>query len=214
MASQQELTHERNRRFLALLKPVYRDCQRWAFSLTQNIDDAEDVLAQSVMTALEHIHQLKTEAAFKTWMFRIIVNTHRLMLRQLKRTPEPMEQEKLERMARETLGSREGQISIDESQCLGKVITVDASANRYEDHMLIGSTMTALYDPAMERVISFGMHDLGSAGTSVTVTMRDGDIDPALLDPNGVISRETPTMDLATFEDLTKELEAALDDIR
>jgi RNA polymerase sigma-70 factor (ECF subfamily) len=97
MASWQELTHERNRRFLALLKPVYRDCQRWAYSLTQNFDDAEDVLSQSIMTALEHIHQLKTEAAFKTWMFRIIVNTHRLMLRQLKRSPEPMDEDKLER---------------------------------------------------------------------------------------------------------------------
>lgn len=99
MASQQELTRERNQRFLSLLRPVYSDCQRWAYSLTQNVDEAEDVFAQSVLTALEHIHQLKNEAAFKTWMFRIIVNTHRLMLRQLKRIPEPMEQEKLERSA-------------------------------------------------------------------------------------------------------------------
>lgn len=96
MASQQELTDERNRRFLALLKPVDSDCQRWAFSLTQNREDANDLYAQSILIGLEHIHQLKKESAFKTWMFRIISNAHRFMIRQRKRQPEPLEQEKLE----------------------------------------------------------------------------------------------------------------------
>ncbi len=99
MASQQELTHERNERFLALLRPVYTDCQRWAYSLTQNAEEAEDLFQQSVLIGLEHVHQLKNEAAFKTWMFRIISNAHRLMIRQRKRQPEPMEQEKLDRAA-------------------------------------------------------------------------------------------------------------------
>jgi len=96
MASQQELTDERNRRFLALLKPVDSDCQRWAYSLTQDREDANDLYAQSVLIGLEHIHQLKKESAFKTWMFRIISNAHRFMVRQRKRQPEPLEQEKLE----------------------------------------------------------------------------------------------------------------------
>jgi RNA polymerase sigma-70 factor (ECF subfamily) len=96
MASRQELTDERNRRFLALLKPVDGDCQRWAFSLTQNREDANDLYAQSILIGLEHIHQLKKESAFKTWMFRIISNAHRFMVRQRKRQPEPMEQEKLD----------------------------------------------------------------------------------------------------------------------
>ncbi|MBN2083147.1 RNA polymerase sigma factor [bacterium] len=99
MASQQELTDARNERFLALLKPVDTDCQRWAYSLTQDKEDADDVYAQSVLIGLEHIHQLKNEAAFKTWMFRIIANVHRLMIRQRKRQPDPLEQEKLDRVA-------------------------------------------------------------------------------------------------------------------
>jgi len=99
MASRQELTDARNERFLALLKPVDADCQRWAYSLTQDKEDADDVYAQSVLIGLEHIHQLKNEAAFKTWMFRIIANVHRLMIRQRKRQPDPMEQEKLDRTA-------------------------------------------------------------------------------------------------------------------
>jgi RNA polymerase sigma-70 factor (ECF subfamily) len=97
MSLQQELTDERNRRFLALLKPIDADCQRWAFNLAGNVQDAEDVYAQSILTGLEHIHQLKNDAAFKTWMFRVILNTHRQRIRQQKRVPEPMEQGALER---------------------------------------------------------------------------------------------------------------------
>lgn len=99
MSLRQELTDERNRRFLALLKPIDTDCQRWAYSLTLNKEDADDLYAQSVLIGLEHVHQLKNEAAFKTWMFRIIANAHRFMIRQRKRQPEPLEQEKLDRAA-------------------------------------------------------------------------------------------------------------------
>jgi len=91
MASQQELTDDRNQRFLELLEPIYRDCERWAYSRTQNRSDAEDVLSQSILTALESFHQLKNEAAFKTWIFRIISNTHRLLIRQTKRSPDPVD---------------------------------------------------------------------------------------------------------------------------
>lgn len=93
MASQQELTDDRNARFLELLEPIYRDCERWAYSRTQNRSDAEDVLSQSILTALESFHQLKNEAAFKTWIFRIISNTHRLQIRQSKRSPDPVDPE-------------------------------------------------------------------------------------------------------------------------
>jgi RNA polymerase sigma-70 factor (ECF subfamily) len=95
MRLQPELTSERNARFLALLKPVYADCQRWAYSLTQDVVDAEDVLGQSVLTGLSKIHQLKKDGAFKTWMFRIIANTHRLWLRSRKRQPQVMDPESL-----------------------------------------------------------------------------------------------------------------------
>ena len=93
MASQQELTDDRNQRFLELLEPIYKDCERWAYSRTQNRVDAQDVLQQSILTALESFHQLKNEAAFKTWIFRIISNTHRLQIRQSKRSPDPVDPE-------------------------------------------------------------------------------------------------------------------------
>jgi RNA polymerase sigma-70 factor (ECF subfamily) len=95
---QAKLTEERNQRFLALLKPVHGDCQRWAFHLTQNATDAEDLFAQSILIGLENIHQLKNEAAFKTWMFRIIANAFRQMLRKRKRQPDPVEDETFDRL--------------------------------------------------------------------------------------------------------------------
>jgi len=96
MASREDLTAERNQRFMELLKPLYSDCQRWAYSLTQNPVDADELLAQGVMVGLENIHQLKKDGAFKTWMFKIIANVHRQMIRKAKRHPEFMEHDKLD----------------------------------------------------------------------------------------------------------------------
>jgi RNA polymerase sigma-70 factor, ECF subfamily len=95
MAVPHDLTEERNQRFLGLLQPVYGDCQRWAYNLAQNTTDAEDILAQSVLTGLKYIHQLKNDGAFKVWMFKIIANNYRLMLRSAKHIPEPIDPDNL-----------------------------------------------------------------------------------------------------------------------
>ena len=130
MASRQELTNERNARFLALLKPIYSDCERWAYSLAQDTADAEDVLAQSILSGLQAFHQLKNEGAFKTWMFRIIRNAHRLLLRSRQHQPEALDPEQLrwlspkeekleERSFRETAIKRAlAQLSPDQRQAL------------------------------------------------------------------------------------------------
>lgn len=97
MASQQELTNARNARFSALLKPVFADCQRFSYHLALNEADAQDILSQAIVSALENLHQLKNDGAFKTWMFRIINNHFRMLLRGRKREPEPIDPEMLPR---------------------------------------------------------------------------------------------------------------------
>jgi RNA polymerase sigma-70 factor, ECF subfamily len=97
MASQQELTDARNARFSALLKPVFADCQRFAYHLTLNEPDAQDILSQAIVSALENLHQLKNDGAFKTWIFRIINNHFRMLIRGRKREPEPIDPEILPR---------------------------------------------------------------------------------------------------------------------
>jgi RNA polymerase sigma-70 factor (ECF subfamily) len=99
MTSQRELTDERNSRFMALLEPVYRDCQRWAYTLTGNQADAEDVLAEGILTAVKSIHQLKNDDAFKTWMFRILHTTWQMEIRRRKRPVDSVEPAELDRQA-------------------------------------------------------------------------------------------------------------------
>jgi RNA polymerase sigma-70 factor (ECF subfamily) len=98
MDLQQELTEQRNRRFEALLEPFYKDCQRWALHLTQNQADADDVLAEAIAAALVNIQSLKNDGAFKTWLFRIIANTYRMMLRRRKRPVDSVEHSAFDRV--------------------------------------------------------------------------------------------------------------------
>lgn len=107
MAPPQELTEQRNARFLALLEPVYSDCQRWAYYLAQNETDAQDILSQAIVSALESLQQLKNDGAFKAWMFRIINNHFRMLIRSRKREPEPVDPEILPVVAKGSASSFE-----------------------------------------------------------------------------------------------------------
>jgi RNA polymerase sigma-70 factor (ECF subfamily) len=116
------LTDERNARFMALLEPVYRDCQRWAYSLAGNTVDAEDVLEEGILTALKSIHQLKNDEAFKTWMFRILKNTHRMQLRSRKRPVDFLDQGELDKQALGKRGDEErGETAELVHKCLAKL---------------------------------------------------------------------------------------------
>jgi RNA polymerase sigma-70 factor, ECF subfamily len=97
MASQQELTDARNARFMNLLKPVMPDCERFAYSLTLNVPDAQDIVSQAIVSGLQNLHQLKNDGAFKTWMFRIINNHFRMLIRGRKREADPVDPEELPR---------------------------------------------------------------------------------------------------------------------
>jgi hypothetical protein len=71
----------------------------------------------------------------------------------------------------------------------------------------IGSTLRVVYDPVAERVCSFSIEDFGPAKGTVTVTMQEGEFDPALLDSASVTTPATMTIDMAVFEAMGEELE-------
>lgn len=48
---------------------------RFAFILTQKREDAEDVVNESVIRALNGIGKLRNRQYMKTWFYRIIINT-------------------------------------------------------------------------------------------------------------------------------------------
>jgi RNA polymerase sigma-70 factor (ECF subfamily) len=63
--------------FTELLKPHYSDALKYSRALcaTWSADDAEDVLQQSFLLALENFHNLKDISKFRSWFFKIITTT-------------------------------------------------------------------------------------------------------------------------------------------
>lgn len=62
------------REFTVLLEPHYNDALRYCRALCSRFspDDAEDVLQQSFLQALENFGKLKNDSRFKSWFFKII----------------------------------------------------------------------------------------------------------------------------------------------
>lgn len=62
--------------FLRLLKPEYNDALKYCKALCSkhSLDDAEDVLQQSLLKALENFGSLKDNSKFRSWFFKIITN--------------------------------------------------------------------------------------------------------------------------------------------
>lgn len=58
---------------------------RLAFSYVKNVDDALDIVQESICKALKSIDSLKNPSHVKTWFYRIIVNTSLDYLRKQKR---------------------------------------------------------------------------------------------------------------------------------
>ncbi len=57
---------------------------RLALHITQNREDAEDVLQETFMKAYEHLEQFKGDSKFYTWIVRIAVNQALMKLRRRK----------------------------------------------------------------------------------------------------------------------------------
>lgn len=58
---------------------------RLAFSYVKNVEDALDIVQESIYKAFSSIDSLKEPSHFKTWFYRIIVNTSLDFLRKRKR---------------------------------------------------------------------------------------------------------------------------------
>jgi hypothetical protein len=120
----------------------------------------------------------------------------------------------------ETLAAlgRLAQASPDAKQTQG-VVTVTESGVETEEKKagleveiddggkLIGTTITMLYDPVAEQVRSFSILDLGSPGSRITVTIGEGEVDPALLDSSRLTTPATRTFDLGALKSLLEDLD-------
>ena len=70
-------------KFIELLKPHYNDAVNYCTALCyrQSLDDAKDLLQESLLKSLENIGSLKEDSKFRSWLFTIITrefyNSHR-----------------------------------------------------------------------------------------------------------------------------------------
>ncbi|PSR53521.1 hypothetical protein AHMF7605_08275 [Adhaeribacter arboris] len=68
--------------FLNLLQPHYCDALQYCRALCHHPDEAQDLLQQSLVQALEKLPGLREPAKFKSWYFKIITRTFYRQCRQ------------------------------------------------------------------------------------------------------------------------------------
>ena len=68
-------------RFMVLYESVYKDLYRLAYYYLGNPQDAEDVVSETVLKAYEKFTTLRSEEAFRGWIFKILVNQCNSFLR-------------------------------------------------------------------------------------------------------------------------------------
>src|ERR1035441_8253407 len=73
-----------NSAFSTLLKRYEGKIFRLAMNITQNREDAEDVLQEAFIKAYEHLDQFQGNSKFYTWVVRIAVNQALMKLRKRK----------------------------------------------------------------------------------------------------------------------------------
>lgn len=74
--------------FIALIEECRATLRRVAYGYLGNEEDAADAIQDTILAAYEHLHALKKEKHFKTWLVRILVNNCTKTWRQNKRETE------------------------------------------------------------------------------------------------------------------------------
>lgn len=60
--------------FAELYGRFYKELYRFALYTMKNMEDAEDVVSEAVLSAFENIRKLKKEESFRSWIFTILAN--------------------------------------------------------------------------------------------------------------------------------------------
>lgn len=67
--------------FSQLYARIYKDLYKFALYMTRHTQDAEDAVSEAVLSAYENISGLRKEESFRNWMFTILNNRCKRMLR-------------------------------------------------------------------------------------------------------------------------------------
>jgi RNA polymerase sigma-70 factor, ECF subfamily len=75
---------QRQRRFIALLTPYHAQLSRFTHALTQDVEDARDLLADTILQAYESFDSLRSDEAFASFIFTIARRRYYRSLRRKK----------------------------------------------------------------------------------------------------------------------------------
>ncbi len=67
----------RTERFRRLLEPVHDRIVTFARGLCKSPSDGDDLVQEAALRAYTKLDALREDGAFRTWMFRIVINLHR-----------------------------------------------------------------------------------------------------------------------------------------
>lgn len=70
-------------KFAGMYEMIYKDLYRFALCVMKNPHDAEDAVSESVIRGYEHVSSLRSEEAFKSWMFTILSNVCKKKLKSM-----------------------------------------------------------------------------------------------------------------------------------
>jgi RNA polymerase sigma-70 factor (ECF subfamily) len=84
------------REFEKLLEPVLEGAYRTAFQMTRNAEEAKDLVQDAVVLAFRAFDRFERASNFKAWLYRIMINRYRNILRSRRRQPEIAEVEDAE----------------------------------------------------------------------------------------------------------------------
>jgi RNA polymerase sigma-70 factor, ECF subfamily len=68
---------ETEERLWRLLEPIYATAVAFARHLSRSRSDGDDLFQEAVVRAMAKLGDLRDEAAFKAWMYRIVISVHR-----------------------------------------------------------------------------------------------------------------------------------------
>lgn len=72
--------------FSQLYAGIYKDLYRFALCVTRHTQDAEDAVSETAAAAYENMGRLRKEESFRSWMFTILNNQCRKILRNRSKT--------------------------------------------------------------------------------------------------------------------------------
>lgn len=67
--------------FSRLYAQIYKELYRFALYMTKHPQDAEDAVSEAVIAAFENMRTLKKEESFRSWMFTILNNQCKKVMR-------------------------------------------------------------------------------------------------------------------------------------